>query len=331
MEQRNTILNFDECRAQDVGKGTEQQKERTCTLNFNVDNSQVANGREIYSTRPCVCFTASSDELLPSGFISQIHLHHDMGSTSDVSDIDFGHPPTTKRTTQGPTRSKSLQICHEPPRHGVNSSQSARRRSLHIPMRESPSCPSLAGSGIDIELVYLAPPQSPGTHSTDDLLLSSEVSSVRPTTVPKSSHVYKSSTLALEKLRPSHKPLPLRWPFQIFILCLIAGLFALLEYEVQSLPQPYYTPLFISEPGQIPDPNRLAVTGFIHPSSLPTMTIKRAAVKRTVHIAIPGPSPDPDPRMSQSAYPAPGSFSMYCGWGHLTRGVLHVTKTPYSP
>jgi len=176
-------------------------------------------------------------------------------------------------------------------------------RTLSFPPNSPDSLVSL-GAEIadgDIELQSLPRPAT-GTSSTAQLIPPSASSGSHLSLDSQTSQVHEPSTdfgtRPAGSCRqdtppvPNYKPIPLRWFFLLFLLIFIVGLFAFLEYEVQTLPPMHYSLL----PGD------------------PTFLKNGSGVVKQV--AAPDPLPEPDPRPPESAYPEPiVPVNTYCGWG----------------
>ncbi|KAM7209938.1 hypothetical protein V8F06_014682 [Rhypophila decipiens] len=202
---------------------------------------------------------------------------------------------------------------------------------------ESNTCdypPSVSGS--EIELVALAPPPPrTGFQSTENLITSpsrqdSLLQIPKHQTLRSTSTAQTKASLALCSYRPDYKPAPLRWPYQVLLLCLVVGFFAFLEYETRLLPAPIFHLIDLS---------------LKHVQTLSTQTIlgpQRAAkdviARTTLQVASstsfspqsmidPTPQITPGPRpflVQREAIPPPESFpdpgsdwgdgSKYCFW-----------------
>ena len=78
---------------------------------------------------------------------------------------------------------------------------------------------------------HLVPPPSPSSHDGD----ADRNSDSTHTAVESSPKVPKGSC------RHNYKPISLRWPFVVFLLFMVAGLFAFLEYQIHDLPPLHYS------------------------------------------------------------------------------------------
>jgi len=193
--------------------------------------------------------------------------------------------------TVDPTLRKSVSVSI---RVGLRRSQSG----LSNPPRESvdvTTCSRSLPSGDGIELENLPP----GTawHSTDRLIPS------RP-----ASHGPKKD---LDIEIPNYKPVPLRWPFQVFLILLMGGLFAFFEYQMHRLPPEQIKLLQFSLPKPV------GTTSF---TSVPLTAATKAALTRrggnaAVAAAAPNPTPEPIPIPPESLYPAPAiAITTHCSW-----------------
>lgn len=126
------------------------------------------------------------------------------------------------------------------------------------------------------------------------------------------------------RANPNYKPPSLRWPFQLFLVAIIAGMFAFLEYQVHNLPPPHYQALQLGLKEGSDARNTLAVTGMatFRPTITPAFQARPlpkspdVAPTRThedsyIRLMIPAPTPRP----SSSEYPNPTWLvTAYCGW-----------------
>ncbi|KAK0634412.1 hypothetical protein B0T17DRAFT_611430 [Bombardia bombarda] len=78
--------------------------------------------------------------------------------------------------------------------------------------------------------------------------------------------------------KPNYKPMPLQWPYELFLFLLISGLFTFIEYEIHILPQLNFHGLQV----------------------LPPYKDKPAGIHARPPL---GPIADPDPRPPSTDYP----------------------------
>ncbi|KAH8896291.1 hypothetical protein GQ53DRAFT_819408 [Thozetella sp. PMI_491] len=161
-----------------------------------------------------------------------------------------------------------------------------------------------------------------GTQSTDNLIPRPDAEDFleRPVLTPPSARGPSPTFPPV----PDYKPIPLRWPFQVFLLLCLGGVFAFLEYEVRSLPMPEFealndrglsTSLNQGVNASLAGRDKNSTPEFISTSSMTTPTFTTAGlVIREPLVAI--PTPDPDPRRPKTDYP-PGDhrFSTWFQWG----------------
>lgn len=140
-----------------------------------------------------------------------------------------------------------------------------------------------------------------------------------------------------QQLKPDYKPMSLRWPFQVFLLALIAGLIAFLEYHIHDLPPLHYSIIdmaralpktdtedsaMVHHQGavkQFSPHNTHPITGTEQAKTGPSATKSyvtrpiRFRPKRDLQVR------EPDPRPPESEFPAPDYWEdmtkTYCGWG----------------
>ncbi|KAM7214106.1 hypothetical protein V8F06_010545 [Rhypophila decipiens] len=310
-------------------------------MEFQGGRERIGVGGENGETTTCPMFTASTDKLVTvqhnaytnqdgaggvqSGGASDVHSRAEACADS-VVETSLERKHLDHACSISKNRLMTIDVHLELGQKTKTSSEK--------PLPDSPTCPSFVPSENDIELVYLAPPAPVGTYSTDELLSLSDESTAQSKDDPIS-HVYSGSSLAQAGDGPSYKPFALKWPFQALILALIAGFFALLEYEIRVLPDPNFTPLDLTRPGGGRDATTIGLDD--DTTSTPTagtpMTITPAAAL-PVQINVAAPVPEPDPRPPESAYPSPGPFTTYCGWGMLGWRVINVpaaTPQPWAP
>ncbi|KAK4209957.1 hypothetical protein QBC37DRAFT_323066 [Rhypophila decipiens] len=182
-----------------------------------------------------------------------------------------------------------------------------------------------------------------GTHSTDNLVpLPSEVAELVDRPQPqKLPHNSGTPDRVESRTVPNYKPAPLRWPFQLLLVAMIAAMFGFLEYQVHDLPPPRYKALQLDlKEGSNILPTT-AATGTPTARPITTLVIQAtplpkgsAVVATETHIQTSedGPYmlvndrrlrvrkplkliPAPTPRPESSEYPSPpGVVTAYCGW-----------------
>ncbi|KAM7195610.1 hypothetical protein V8F33_006614 [Rhypophila sp. PSN 637] len=135
----------------------------------------------------------------------------------------------------------------------------------------------------DIELDELPVPLS-RSHSTATLVRPPSSCSKLPEYSPSRTNTDEKESYP----KPDYKSVSLRWPFIVFILAFIAGLFAFLEYQIHDLPPPHYSMIKIEDPE-------------------------------------PGAKRIPDPRPPEDEYPKPpGGIQTKCGWEPPSWTVEHI-------
>ncbi|KAM7211139.1 hypothetical protein V8F06_013472 [Rhypophila decipiens] len=215
---------------------------------------------------------------------------------------DLGHGHDRDACTQAASARQNDNI----PTHSPKLEQTAATTRHQVPLSSAPNSPVFLGTGTSIseyefELETLpAATQGIGTYSTDRL-----VPSVYSTTasLPESQPTERPTTAFEAEITaprddsdaiPNYKAIPLRWPFSLFLLAVLSGLFAFLEYEVHDLPPAHYSVLEINDPA---------------PAPAPAPTLARIAA----------PDPDPDARPPEDDFPKPFvPVQTYCGWGAPT-------------
>jgi len=248
-------------------------------------------------------------------------------------------PPesSAKNSEQNVSKTQDNYECHENPNHDPSRGEVA------------PSSPPRLRIGVsedDIELEHFALPVA-GTRSVDRLVPLPNVEPEPETPITKENNHGHCSASGLHQITtpgPNYKPLPLRWPFQVFLVALIAGMCAFLEYQIHNLPPIHYQALQIGPPNQnLLLPIKTAVTPTHTPAWLDETThiIKASPLPKGVLVAptttrmqvetpvdnrrrygrapTPAPkifAPAPDPRLRESDYPHPGRrVTAFCGWG----------------
>ncbi|KAM7183770.1 hypothetical protein V8F20_012492 [Naviculisporaceae sp. PSN 640] len=139
----------------------------------------------------------------------------------------------------------------------------------------------------DIELDDL-PIHLAGTYSTDNLVRPpSSCSTLKlPEYLPAPATLDEKGNSAEDNCPvPDYKSVSLRWPFIVFLLVLIAGMFAFLEYQIHDLPPPRYSMIQLDQP------------------------------EPRARIPVASPDPNPDPRPVEEDYPKPPAMTYTkCGW-----------------
>ncbi|KAM7197758.1 hypothetical protein V8F20_006431 [Naviculisporaceae sp. PSN 640] len=189
-----------------------------------------------------------------------------------------------------------------------------------------------ASTGDDIELDDITSPPL-ATQSTDHLVPCPG----RPQSdLPDSEMAHHAPE---QQLRPDYKPMSLRWPFQLFLLTIIACLLAFLEYHIHDTPPLHYSvidmhsslpsndqDLAIVRRPAVPKPfslqNTHTITGAQQASTAPSASktyVTKPIVfppKRGLRVR------DPDPRPPESEFPVPNYWEQmtktYCGWERPT-------------
>ncbi|KAK3385469.1 hypothetical protein B0H63DRAFT_543810 [Podospora didyma] len=210
-----------------------------------------------------------------------------------------------------------------------------KAESVYPPNRPT-QCPGLGFSHGDIELHDLSL-SSAGTQSTNVLVSRCENPQSCSPCLPSTDRGNDAKTAAVmhhDRRRPDYKAIPLRWPFQVFLLVFMAGLLAFLEYEVHDLPPERYRLLDFRppEPGYFPfAASQVQTTAKAQP--VPLLLRRPALAPRTnSHFQATEPlvtkrdTPTPAPtetsasvtvrRPPSESYPAPPRLiTTHCGWG----------------
>ncbi|KAM7195028.1 hypothetical protein V8F33_006897 [Rhypophila sp. PSN 637] len=136
-----------------------------------------------------------------------------------------------------------------------------------------------------------------------------------------------------DKPIPDYLPIPLRWPFQVLLLCLMAGIFAFVEYELRDLPPLHYRALDFSPPTGLQERvPPLSAEPVMKSAIQATATTSRAAYLSSTGTNKDGflrlamaPEPTPDPRPPEESFPTPGNWARrYCGWSAPKWQIIKV-------
>ncbi|KAM7213946.1 hypothetical protein V8F06_010645 [Rhypophila decipiens] len=204
--------------------------------------------------------------------------------------------------------------------------------------------PRLEMSDHDLELQAIMVPRPPSrTKSTDQLVPKDdpaqrdESSTANPRFLDEQPPAEKAHPANTTGQVPDWKPVSIRWPFQILLLVIMAGLVAFFEYQAHDLPPVQYTMIQLEPPAEGQRLEQGAVNATTTPSqphvplstqpspgvkasSLPTPTSSSdipsfAKPKIMVAAPVPAPTPEPDPRPPEDAYPRPPILiSTRCGY-----------------
>ncbi|KAM7198955.1 hypothetical protein V8F33_004692 [Rhypophila sp. PSN 637] len=232
-----------------------------------------------------------------------------------MTDLGHGHGRDACTQAASARQNDNIPPPAEIPAHSPKLDQTAATTRHQVPLPSAPDSPVFLGAGTSIseyefELETLtAATQGIGTHSTDRLVpyvysTTAPLPERQPTERPTTAFDAQiTAPRDHSDAIPNYKAIPLRWPFSLFLLAVLAGLFAFLEYEVHDLPPAHYSVLEINDPAPAPAPTQ-------------------------ARIAAPDPDPDPDPdaRPPEEDFPKPFvPVQTYCGWGAPT----WVVKTSY--
>ncbi|KAM7208557.1 hypothetical protein V8F20_001238 [Naviculisporaceae sp. PSN 640] len=193
----------------------------------------------------------------------------------------------------------------------------------------------------DIELENLPTARPYSTYSTDQLIrpLSSSTSLGQE---PCSSQSHWRDTkpengaqdqaFTVDEI-PNYRPVPLRWPFCIFLLAVLAGLFAFLEFEMNNLPPLHYKLLPIHNSIRVPNITDATEVHLWEGDELPDgvngTILDGRGLKTTLARREASPEPVPEPRPPEDSYPKPFTpLNTYCGWAAPTWRVNVVADSP---
>ncbi|KAM7211879.1 hypothetical protein V8F06_012754 [Rhypophila decipiens] len=199
-------------------------------------------------------------------------------------------------------------------------------------------------SGDDLELQDITVPYPASrTQSTDQLVSNDnpaqldESSTANPKFPDEQPPAERTCPAKTTGQTPDWKPLSIRWPFQMLLLVIMAGLVAFFEYQAHDLPPVQYTMIQLKPPAEGQRLEQGAVNATttlssaqvplqtppspgVRGASLPTSTSSSDSpsfAKPNIMVAAPAPAPtpEPDPRPPEDAYPRPPIlFSTRCGY-----------------
>ncbi|VBB81088.1 Putative protein of unknown function [Podospora comata] len=201
------------------------------------------------------------------------------------------------------------------------------------------ACSPVQVSEEDIELQDFTGPHS-GTRSTDHLTAPPDlpVPAISPLDAQHQSPSASSpdGQSQPERSLPNYKPIALTWPFQVFLLAIVIGMFAFLEYQIHDLPPLRYKALQMGQQEIADSRDALLTTSTVVFSSLNTLSIEAKPLPRSPLMA-PTPatlvrleptvaardSPEPTPKLrimvprpDKTLYPSPQPpVTAFCGWG----------------
>ncbi|KAM7211042.1 hypothetical protein V8F06_013564 [Rhypophila decipiens] len=205
------------------------------------------------------------------------------------------------------------------------------------------SAQSLATSSeCDIELEDLPVARSYSTYSTERLIRPSSASSIslgEGTYHPRGNWLNTNHERGVKDPQastdatPNYKPAVIRWPYCVFLLMILAGLFGFLEFEMNNLPPAHYKLLPIhssirvpnrtDEPGghrwNVHELQRVGNSVLLDGRGTATALARRTA----------SPEPVPEPRPPEDNYPKPfTSLNTFCGWAAPTWRVNMLADDP---
>ena len=285
-------------------------------------------------------------------------IYHLVVADHDLDEADITAIFTTTSSDHGITRESHNQI-ESHPSHGFEEASQYETTGVNHGS-ETSSCTSLEMSENDIKLDYLTFP-SATTYSTDRLIPIPDGEKEPVNLVSETqwhSGSFSGSTSAplptnLESSLPNYKPATLRWPFQVFLFVIIAGMFGFLEYQIYDLPPLHYTALQFSPDDRAvlkAAPITATSTGDSRTKTTPVMEGAKPLPKSwlaepTATQLLPGKTPvsiwgqqgptprpkifvpDPDPRLSSPVYPNPVRVKTYCGWGRPSWEVYQLVTS----
>ncbi|KAK3324934.1 hypothetical protein B0H66DRAFT_615234 [Apodospora peruviana] len=340
---------------------------------MNLNNSGIQNYPPVaevditdYSRRPGSS-TESTDELLPSA----THLELDESSRSvntsgrTTPEIRPQSPVGKLASSIGPVH--VLLVVAEPEKSDIASPYS---RLSHPKLAQSafgrPPRAGIEVSEDDIELEHFPlPAVGAYYHSTEHLVPLPDESEPKPSTPEDGRHDDSSKLEATHCITntpvPNYKPLPLRWPFKVFLVAIIAGICAFLEYQIHDLPPLHYKALQYDPPERnllvpgIPSgaaPARTtAISAVLVPTTLGTKPSPLPKVLPVVqtethvqtgnlasesYLGGGAPTPAPRPRMVLAPRPPSSSYpgsqkqvTKFCGWNRPSWYVINIIPPEY--
>ena len=218
------------------------------------------------------------------------------------------------------------------------------------PPSNAPECPVFLGANMseyDIELESLAPPDN-GTYSTDRLIPpSGSTNSLPPadgaSTQPETQSMTRTAPV------PNYKPIPLWWPFSMFLVAVLASLFAFLEHQIHTLLPPHHTLLDVDHPmgfanktHEVHSPTKTTLLvrprgtvlgrGETDVTPFRIQPLTGSAAQTSISSRNPTITLRARARPPESSYPTPFvPVHTYCGWVAPTWSVaVFVDGSPYT-
>ncbi|KAM7188065.1 hypothetical protein V8F20_010720 [Naviculisporaceae sp. PSN 640] len=298
-----------------VGEGTLDQAVDTLSIMTcgTLSTEQDITDFGFPSTSSATPWPQSTDGLVPT--CASLHSDSDRGDSvehmADPEQISCAQTPSN--SPKLPTISVQVQLADSQhndtrPSRATSTSSLAECDAEWIELDELPSA-------VNRSTEQLIPPLSlPQLNAIDNTSI--DIDTESGTTPPET----RSEPRVYD-----YKPLPLRWPFQVFLVCLIAGVFGFFEYEMHHLP-PVHFQLFQPAPPSkgILDDGAIIGTKLTPGAILTSPETPQATAHKVGNqfIKVAAPEPTPDPRPPASLYPAPVMpVTTHCGWGSPQFGI----------